>query len=138
MNYFMKDEDGHFVHVEGVQDEENPETIVAPTWEADKYYTETTVFDGDIEVGDLVSIKESAYKWYDKYDGKDVAIPTWVKAKNWYVQSITSFDTNRIVIDDSEDNENHINSPIARTDLNLVRKKNVVPPPPEPEPEEEV
>ena len=93
------------------------------------------MFDGDIEVGDLVSIKESAYKWYDKYDGKDVAIPTWVKAKNWYVQSITSFDTNRIVIDDSEDNENHINSPIARTDLNLVRKKNVVPPPPEPEEE---
>lgn len=137
MNYFMKDDDGHFVHVEGVPDEENPETIVAPIWEADKYYTETTVLDGDIEVGDLVSIKESAYKWYDKYDGKDVAIPAWVKAKNWYVQSITSFDTNRIVIDDSEDNENHINSPIARTDLNLVRKKNVVPPPPEPEPEPE-
>lgn len=138
MNYFMKDDDGHFVNVEGIPDTENPETIIAPTWETDKYYTETTVLDGDIEVGDLVSIKESAYKWYDKYDGKDVAIPEWVKAKNWYVQSITSSDTNRIVIDDSEDNENHINSPIARTDLNLVRKKNVVPPPPEQEPEEEV
>ena len=60
--------------------------------------------------GDLVRITGTKY-----YSGK--TIPAWVKAKNWYVRSVSG---DRIVIDKSEDGKNAICSPVNASDLQLV------------------
>lgn len=122
MDYYERKDDT-YVPVEGVPDEDDPTVMVAPPWEANKYYVKTNVLDGDIEVGDLVSIRPEATTYY----GLDTVIPDWVKEKNWYISYIGESNPERIVINSSEDNERAINSPIHRDDLILVRKKNVVP-----------
>ena len=73
--------------------------------------TEPTVStDTAIKVGSLVKITGTKY-----YGGQN--IPTWVKAKNWYVRSITG---DRIVIDKSRDSKNAICSPVKTSDLAVV------------------
>lgn len=62
--------------------------------------------------GDLVKITGTKY-----YGGK--AIPSWVKAKNWYVKQVNG---TRVVIDKSEDGRNAICSPMNASDLQLVNK----------------
>lgn len=63
-----------------------------------------------IVVGSLVKITGSKY-----YSGS--TIPSWVKAKNWYVKEISG---DRAVIDKSEDGKNAICSPIKVSDIALV------------------
>lgn len=64
------------------------------------------------KVGDLVKITGSKY-----YGGQN--IPSWVKAKNWYVRQING---DRVVIDKSEDGQNAICSPVHASGLQLVRR----------------
>lgn len=66
-----------------------------------------------VKVGDLVKITGSKY-----YGGQ--TIPSWVKAKNWYVHSVSG---NRAVVNKSEDGKNAIMSPIKVTDLAFVKAK---------------
>lgn len=66
-----------------------------------------------IKAGDLVKITGSKY-----YGGQ--TIPSWVKAKNWYVHSISG---DRAVINKSEDGKNAIMSPVKVSDLALVTAK---------------
>lgn len=68
--------------------------------------TTTTVF----KKGDLVTITGTKY-----YSGS--AIPSWVKAKNWYVESVSG---TRVVINKSEDGKNAIMSPVKASDLKLA------------------
>jgi LysM repeat protein len=63
-----------------------------------------------IKVGDLVKITGSTY-----YTG--TTIPSWVKAKNWYVYSISG---DRAVINKSEDGKNAIMSAVKFSDLSIV------------------
>lgn len=63
--------------------------------------------DTAVKVGSLVKITGSKY-----YGGQN--IPTWVKAKNWYVKSLNG---DRAVIDKSEDGKNAICSPVKASDL---------------------
>ena len=65
-----------------------------------------------LKVGDLVKITGSKY-----YGGQN--IPSWVKAKNWYVRQING---DRVVIDKSEDGQNAICSPVHASGLQLVRR----------------
>ena len=65
-----------------------------------------------LKVGDLVKITGSTY-----YGGQN--IPSWVKAKNWYVRQING---DRVVIDKSEDGQNAICSPVHASGLQLVRR----------------
>lgn len=65
--------------------------------------------------GDLVSIKSTATTYY----GGKSNIPSWVKAKNWYVKQDTT--TSRVVIDESEDGKNAICSAVKASDLTLVK-----------------
>ena len=65
-----------------------------------------------LKVGDLVKITGSKY-----YGGQN--IPSWVKAKNWYVRQING---DRVVIDKSEDGQNAICSPVHASGLLLVRR----------------
>lgn len=65
-----------------------------------------------LKVGDLVKITGSKY-----YGGQN--IPSWVKAKNWYVRQINGY---RVVIDKSEDGQNAICSPVHASGLQLVRR----------------
>ena len=65
-----------------------------------------------LKVGDLVKITGSKY-----YGGQN--IPSWVKAKNWYVRQING---DRVVIDKSEDGQNAICSPVHSSGLQLVRR----------------
>lgn len=67
---------------------------------------------GSVEVGDLVKIVGTTY-----YYG--AAIPSWVKAKNWYVREVKG---DRAVIDKSEDGGNAICSPIKVSALAVVKK----------------
>lgn len=67
---------------------------------------------GSIEVGDLVKITGTTY-----YSG--TTIPSWVKAKNWYVREVKG---DRAVIDKSEDGGNAICSPIKVSSLAVVKK----------------
>lgn len=62
--------------------------------------------------GDLVKIIGTTY-----YGGK--SIPSWVKAKNWYVRSV---DGARVIIDKSEDGKNAICSPVNAADLKLLSR----------------
>lgn len=66
-----------------------------------------------VKAGDLVKITGSKY-----YSGK--AIPSWVKAKNWFVHSVSG---DRAVINKSEDGKNAIMSPVKVSDLALVTAK---------------
>lgn len=66
-----------------------------------------------IKAGDLVKITGAKY-----YGGK--TIPSWVKAKNWYVHSIYG---DRAVINKSEDGKNSIMSPVKVSDLAFVNAK---------------
>ena len=63
-----------------------------------------------IQKGCLVKITGSKY-----YSG--VAIPAWVKAKNWYVSEVSG---SRAVINKSEDGKHAINSPVNVADIALV------------------
>lgn len=65
--------------------------------------------------GDLVSIKSTATTYY----GGKKNIPSWVKAKKWYVKENSS--TSRVVIDKSEDGKNSICSAVKASDLTLVK-----------------
>lgn len=63
-----------------------------------------------IAVGSLVKITGAKY-----YSGS--SIPSWVKAKNWYVKEVSG---DRAVIDKSEDGKNAICSAIKVSDIALV------------------
>lgn len=63
-----------------------------------------------LKPGDLVKITGSTY-----YGEK--TIPAWVKAKNWYIRSLSG---DRVVIDKSEDGMNAICSPVKASDLSVV------------------
>lgn len=65
-----------------------------------------------ISVGDLVRLKETAVYTIG------AAIPAWVRAKNWYVKSISG---TRVVIDRDEQGTHSICSPVHKKDLILVR-----------------
>ena len=67
-----------------------------------------------VEVGDLVKIIGTKY-----YGGK--LIPNWVKAINWYVYSAPA-NSDRVVINKSQDGSKAIMSPINRKDLYVVKK----------------
>lgn len=99
---------------------ENPPSTagtVAPPWKENKYYRyiQNQQTDGDITTGALIKIKQSAENYYNL----QVAIPQWVKEKNWYVLCITN--SERVVIDASEDGKDHIMSPVHIKDCELVR-----------------
>lgn len=66
-----------------------------------------------VKTGDLVKITGTKY-----YSGK--TIPSWVKAKNWFVHSVSG---DRAVINKSEDGKNAIMSPVKVSDLALVNAK---------------
>lgn len=66
-----------------------------------------------IKAGDLVKITGTKY-----YGGQ--SIPSWVKAKQWFVHSVSG---DRAVIDKSEDGKNAIMSPVKVSDLALVTAK---------------
>ena len=66
----------------------------------------------EIKEGDLVKIADNAVY----YSGKSV--PGWVKDKHWYVVEVEG---DRVVIDDSEDGKNAINSPINTKYLTVVK-----------------
>lgn len=66
-----------------------------------------------VKVGDLVRITGTKY-----YGGQ--TIPSWVKAKQWFVHSVSG---DRAVIDKSEDGKNAIMSPVKVSDLVLVNAK---------------
>lgn len=76
--------------------EHNPGEETKPT-------TPASVF----KAGDLVQITGSTY-----YGGQ--AIPSWVKAKKWYVHSVSG---DRVVVNRSEDGRNAIMSPVRASDL---------------------
>lgn len=63
-----------------------------------------------VKAGDLVKITGSKY-----YGGQ--SIPSWVKAKNWIVHSVSG---DRAVINKSEDGKNAIMSPVKVSDLAVV------------------
>ena len=67
-----------------------------------------------VEAGDLVKIIGTKY-----YGGK--LIPNWVKAINWYVYSAPA-NSDRVVINKSQDGTKAIMSPVNRKDLYIVKK----------------
>ena len=69
----------------------------------------------EIKVGSLVKIASNA----TYYSGK--TIPDWVKAKNWYVKSMSG---ERVVIDKSEDGKASIMSPVNKKYLSVVGANN--------------
>lgn len=73
----------------------------------------TVSTDTAIKVGSLVKITGSQY-----YGSQN--IPSWVKAKNWYVREISG---DRVVIDKSEDGKNAICSPVSASNLAVVGGK---------------
>lgn len=76
---------------------------------------ETVEMDDSIKNGDLVSIASNA----TYYSGK--AIPSWVKAQNWYVKGQPKGE--RVVIDKNEKGNSSISSPIHKKFLTRVQKK---------------
>lgn len=94
--------------VSEILDSENEETE-----NTDESYSEDT----SVKKGDLVSIADNA----TYYNGK--AIPSWVKAQNWYVHSDPAGD--RVVIDKNEKGTNAICSPIHKKFLTVVKKANI-------------
>ncbi len=77
--------------------------------EQEKVFKEKEFFDGD-----LVSIAEEAVY----YSGKK--IPAWVKAQRWYVKGDAKGD--RVVINENEDGELAICSPINSKYLKLIKR----------------
>lgn len=71
---------------------------------------ETTQPAASVKAGELVKITGSKY-----YGGQ--SIPSWVKAKNWIVHSVSG---DRAVINKSEDGKNAIMSPVKVSDLSVV------------------
>lgn len=71
---------------------------------------ETAKPSASIKAGDVVKITVSKY-----YGGQ--SIPSWVKAKNWIVHSVSG---DRAVINKSEDGKNAIMSPVKVSDLAVV------------------
>ena len=67
-----------------------------------------------VEAGDLVKIIGTKY-----YGGK--LIPNWVKSLNWYVYSAPA-NSDRVVINKSQDGTKAIMSPVNRKDLFVVKK----------------
>lgn len=67
-----------------------------------------------VEAGDLVKIIGTKY-----YGGQ--LIPNWVKAINWYVYSAPA-NSDRVVINKSQDGTKAIMSPVNRKDLFVVKK----------------
>ena len=65
-----------------------------------------------VKKGYVVSIKKGA----TYYNGKD--IPSWVEKKQWIVSDVSG---DRVVIDESADGKNSINSPINVKYINVVR-----------------
>ena len=134
-SYFTRNANGTYSPVEGIdvtpepaEGEEPPETqTVAPTWQRNKYYryVENQQTDGNITTGALVRVKASAEFYYNL----NVAIPAWVKEHKWYVLCVTN--SERVVIDASEDGKYHIMSPVHIKDLEFVSGE------PESEPETE-
>lgn len=72
----------------------------------------------DFKTGDLVSLTHDA----KYYNGTEV--PNWVKAKTWYVHSVSG---NRVVINKSEDGKNAIMSPVNSMYLRTVKSKSDLP-----------
>lgn len=66
-----------------------------------------------VKAGDLVKITGTKY-----YGGQ--TIPPWVKAKNWFVHSVSG---DRAVINKSEDGKNAIMSPVKVSNLALINAK---------------
>lgn len=69
-----------------------------------------TISASGFKAGDLVQITGSKY-----YGGQ--AIPSWVKAKKWYVHSVSG---DRVVINRSEDGSATIMSPVRASDLKVI------------------
>ena len=79
---------------------------------------QTTSTSDDFKTGDLVSLTHDA----KYYNGTEV--PNWVKAKTWYVHSVSG---NRVVINKSEDGKNAIMSPVNSMYLRTVKSKSDLP-----------
>lgn len=80
-----------------------------------KYYDMFVKKETAFDEGDIVKITGTQY-----YGGN--AVPSWVKAKNWVVHSISG---NRVVVNKSADGANAIMSPFRASDLALVRSNKV-------------
>ena len=102
--------------------ESTPSTAgtVAPPWKENKYYRyiQNQQTNGEITTGALIKIKQSAENYYNL----QVAIPQWVKDNKWYVLCVTN--SERVVIDASEDGKYHIMSPVHIKDCELVNAPN--------------
>lgn len=96
-------------------DTQKPAAPTATTKPSTPSVTTPSTANPSIQKGCLVKITGSKY-----YSG--VAIPTWVKAKNWYVSAVSG---NRAVINKSEDGKHAINSPVNVADLALVSAADV-------------
>ena len=90
--------------------QENPKEMENPAEPSGKEDPLTAA----IHVDDLVRLKENTVY----YDG--TAIPDWVRARAWYVKSISG---SRAVIDRDEQNTHAICSPVDITYLSLVQSK---------------
>ena len=73
---------------------------------------ETSVLVSKFKAGDIVTLAEDAVY----YNGK--AVPAWAKEKAWIVHSVVG---DRVVINESEDGKNAINSPINEKFLTLKK-----------------
>ena len=73
-----------------------------------------------IGVGDLIRIKQTAETYYNT----QTTIPQWVKDTLWIVYDV---DSTRIVVDSSEDGEQHIMSPFVPSDCELIRSAPIDP-----------
>ena len=106
----------------------NGEAATIPTIEKPEEETPTTST-SEIKVGDIVKIIGNKY-----YIGQ--AIPSWVRVKNWIVESING---DRVVVNKSEDGQNAIMSPFKKSDLALVKAAKEKDPEPDPveEPKED-
>lgn len=81
------------------------------TWTFDPNFTVTnTIYSGGVHVGDWVTIKDSATRWYN-----GAAIPGWVRGQEWKVIELIG---DRAVLNDNRSGSNHIMSPINVNDLN--------------------
>ena len=114
-DYYVRNADDTFVHVEGVPDSGGG--TVAPPWREHKYYRfiDNEQTNANITTGALVRVKQSAENYYNS----DVRIPDRIKEKNWYVLCVTN--SERVVIDASEDGQEHIESPVHIKDLELIK-----------------
>ena len=129
---YDSDKDGHFVHIDirtkkafWYGKAEQPRNSFLKEEKPQSGSTSDT----SIKKDDLVKIAEDAVY----YSGKPM--PSWVKAKNWYVKSISG---NRAVLDESEDHSSSINSPVDVKYLTKVNKQDTASKQPEQRPNEPV